>query len=654
MRQLIITDGDNTFFTNNKFLVNDGIPTSGYFNKGDVIINTGSLAGTEPLYVCYKSGSPGSWGKLKFDNEYLTREEVIELILENATEDIDVSHLALKSEVNAKDAEHDLAIENIQKSIKVLEGLVDSAGDVDVSKLALKSDMNAKDKELEEDIKLLKSNDVEIVERLTNAQEAIQNIQYQNIDYTTDITSLKAADVEFIKTISEVKKDIQNIENQDFAFKSDIENLEGSIDDIHDSIEILEGLVDSAGDIDLTHLALKSDVETKDTELENNIKTLQQADEGLNNKIIIANENMSLLNTRISQIAENVYNKSEVDTAIAKLVDGAPDAMNTLNELAKAINDNKDIYDDYVDTISSTIAGKADKEHGTHLELGNTSSTAFRGDHGNTAYTHSQAAHAPSNAQKNSDITKAEIEAKLTGSISSHSHSYLPTSGGTLTGSLKVNGELASATGIFTYDKEIGLADSEGKTFIACLRHSDNRGILDLGTNAIPGRIYVRSGQGTTGSGVYIENRVTDGKAYVQYLPPEAGTIALTTHLSDRTKKDDIVYINSEESELSNKDFYDFIKDDLGLATYTLKDAYSSTDTHTKLNFIAQDILWDFNKNEENKVGNIIVQADAAMKEQGSLKYDPDNFTSVIAGALQEAIKKIEDLEARIKELESK
>ena len=36
--------------------------------------------------------------------------------------------------------------------------------------------------------------------------------------------------------------------------------------------------------------------------------------------------------------------------------------------------------------------------------------------------THIAAAHAPSNAQKNSDITKAEIEAKLTGQIASHTH----------------------------------------------------------------------------------------------------------------------------------------------------------------------------------------------------------------------------------------
>ena len=59
----------------------------------------------------------------------------------------------------------------------------------------------------------------------------------------------------------------------------------------------------------------------------------------------------------------------------------------------------------------------------SNLALGTTSSTAYRGDYGNTAYTHSQSAHAPSNAQKNSDITKAEIEAKLTGEVTSHAHS---------------------------------------------------------------------------------------------------------------------------------------------------------------------------------------------------------------------------------------
>ena len=84
--------------------------------------------------------------------------------------------------------------------------------------------------------------------------------------------------------------------------------------------------------------------------------------------------------------------------------------------------------------------GAAAASHGTHLSLGTTSSTAYRGDYGNTAYTHSQAAHAPSNAQKNSDITKAEIEAKLTGAITSHTHSYAGSSsaGGAATSANKL------------------------------------------------------------------------------------------------------------------------------------------------------------------------------------------------------------------------
>lgn len=56
------------------------------------------------------------------------------------------------------------------------------------------------------------------------------------------------------------------------------------------------------------------------------------------------------------------------------------------------------------------------------IALGESSTTAYRGDYGKTAYDHSQVAHAPATAQKNSDITKAEIEAKLIGAITSHSH----------------------------------------------------------------------------------------------------------------------------------------------------------------------------------------------------------------------------------------
>ena len=108
---------------------------------------------------------------------------------------------------------------------------------------------------------------------------------------------------------------------------------------------------------------------------------------------------------------------------------------NNFNDIGKKLSEyinldiNTDITKEEVEAVlTGTITthnhsgAYAPASHGTHLDLGTTSSTAFRGDYGNTAYTHSQAAHAPSNAQKNSDITKAEIEAKLTGNITSHSH----------------------------------------------------------------------------------------------------------------------------------------------------------------------------------------------------------------------------------------
>ena len=72
------------------------------------------------------------------------------------------------------------------------------------------------------------------------------------------------------------------------------------------------------------------------------------------------------------------------------------------------------------------------------------------------AYTHSQAAHAPSTAQKNSDITKAEIEAKLTGDVTSHTHSQY------LTEHQSLNGYATKNNPVFT--GSVSLGRKEGTT----------------------------------------------------------------------------------------------------------------------------------------------------------------------------------------------
>lgn len=137
-----------------------------------------------------------------------------------------------------------------------------------------------------------------------------------------------------------------------------------------------------------------------------------------------------------AQSDAQAYAKSYTDTAVAGVLDTAPEALNTLNELAAALGDDPN----FATTVMTEIGKKANSSHGnhvpttqtannavflrndntwatvtpdnigaapashlntTHLTLGTTSSTAFRGDYGNTAYNHSQAAHAPSNAQPN-------------------------------------------------------------------------------------------------------------------------------------------------------------------------------------------------------------------------------------------------------------
>ena len=128
----------------------------------------------------------------------------------------------------------------------------------------------------------------------------------------------------------------------------------------------------------------------------------------------------------MSDLSQKLINGDALDSFAKKLNDKIQVDIKEVDEKVSTHSHDDKYYTE--SEIDTKLANKADKEHGTHLTLGTGSENAFRGDYGNTAYTHSQAAHAPSNAQKNSDITKAEIEAKLTGTISSHTHAAATTS----------------------------------------------------------------------------------------------------------------------------------------------------------------------------------------------------------------------------------
>ena len=193
-------------------------------------------------------------------------------------------------------------------------------------------------------------------------------------------------------------------------------------DVITDSFKWITGVWDNATgtQIDLTAMTLKA-LSTTDAELEltGNIKA---------NSFI---ENGTALSDKYAPIIHGTHLTLGIGAGNAFRGDYGNTAYTHSQSVHAPSNaqKNSDITKAEIEAkLTGTITSHdhsgvyAPVSHGTHLTLGTTSSTAYRGDYGDTAYNHSQTAHAPSNAQKNSDITKAEIEAKLTGTITSHSH----------------------------------------------------------------------------------------------------------------------------------------------------------------------------------------------------------------------------------------
>ena len=96
--------------------------------------------------------------------------------------------------------------------------------------------------------------------------------------------------------------------------------------------------------------------------------------------------------------------------------------ITVLQALDKSLRATKTYIDNTVSNIDSIMSNKVDKIDGKGLSTNDfTDELKSRYE---IAYAHSLIAHAPANAQKNSDITKNEIEAKLIGEIDSHTHNW--------------------------------------------------------------------------------------------------------------------------------------------------------------------------------------------------------------------------------------
>ena len=72
--------------------------------------------------------------------------------------------------------------------------------------------------------------------------------------------------------------------------------------------------------------------------------------------------------------------KTYADQKVTDLVNGAPEAMDTLNELAQAITDHQGVYEAYVKTVSDNLAKKVDAEtYNTKVQTLEAADTALQG-----------------------------------------------------------------------------------------------------------------------------------------------------------------------------------------------------------------------------------------------------------------------------------
>lgn len=154
---------------------------------------------------------------------------------------------------------------------------------------------------------------------------------------------------------------------------------------------------------------------------------------------------------------------------------------------------------------------------------------------------------------------------------------------------------------------------------------------------------------------------VTNYSAYVLY-PSNSGTDLGTSsnrwrtvyatnslNTSDKKFKENIKYVDDSKtcyrSFNDETPYLDFIKDDLKVATYTYstrdKDGYNPL-ANDQIGFIANDIA-------DTKVGRTFIYD---YGEEDGYMFSPTGYTTVVAKALQEEIKKREALEERVKQLE--
>lgn len=182
-------------------------------------------------------------------------------------------------------------------------------------------------------------------EAFVAAQPGVDEAQNNRIKALEDDAPVKQAAIEAAQAAADQAQDeVDAVEERATA-------LEGRMDAVEEDVARLDGAEDVEGSVK--------------KQIKDAIDQVNGAAAGLEERVKANEDDIAEMKAEEAKIREDFAAadaqaladaKDYADQQITALVNGAPDAMNTLNELAKAINDNQGVYDAYVAEHAQAMA----------------------------------------------------------------------------------------------------------------------------------------------------------------------------------------------------------------------------------------------------------------------------------------------------------
>ena len=167
-----------------------------------------------------------------------------------------------------------------------------------------------------------------------------------------------------VLNLSSVNAAIKAADDKAVAAQEDVDALEIVVEELDTRVETAEGEIDTLQAFveGHSHEEMEQGIADNAAAIAKEVEDRESAIEGVQGEVeaeaarAVAEEGKIRSEFAAADAQVLVDAKAYADQEITKLVDSAPDAMNTLNELAEAINTNKDVYDAYVEQHATAMA----------------------------------------------------------------------------------------------------------------------------------------------------------------------------------------------------------------------------------------------------------------------------------------------------------